>query len=118
MKQRRPITTMKLFDGEALAAGGSADSVAVDLRDIAQNRAFSVFYTVAGSGTVKLEYLVSAEKDGAYVEPSGASDIGATLAAGSDVLGFSPELAPFLKIRATEDGGLNPATLTLWLNVQ
>ena len=40
------------------------------------------------------------------------------LAPGSDLLAFAPDLAPFMKIRATEDGGANPVTVTLWINIQ
>ena len=119
MLSSRPITTMKLFDGESLSASASATSVAVDLRQIAQNYNFSVEYTITGSGTAKIEYLLCSTKGGTYIDAG--ADIGATLGAGSDILPFGsgdPELAPFMKIKITEDGGANSVSVTLYLNIQ
>ena len=115
----KKITTMKLFDAKALLAEGTADSVAVDLREIAQAYKFSVEYTTTGSGTTKIEYLLCSTKDGTYIDAG--TDIGATLAAGHDILPFAsgePELAPFMKIRITEDGASNAVAVTLYLNIQ
>ena len=114
----RPITTMKLFDAESILASQVANSVIIDLRQIAQNGYFSIFYTITGSGTIKLEYNLAAERGGTFVEPAAASDIGNTLAVGSGLKGFTPELAPFMKIKATEDGTSNTAILTAWINIQ
>lgn len=119
MNGLRPITTMKLFDAEALLASGTADSVAIDLRQIAQNYNFSAEYTTTGTGTTKIEYLLCSTIDGTYI--NAGTDIGATLAAGHDILPFAsgePELAPFMKIRITEDGGVNAVAVTLHLNIQ
>ena len=119
MLGQRPITTMKLFDAEDLLASGTASSVAVDLREIAQNRKFSVEYTTTGTGTTLIEYLVCSTIDGTYRDVG--TDIGATLAAGHDILPFAsgePQLAPFMKIRITEDGGVNAVVVTLHLNIQ
>lgn len=118
MKGQRPITTIKLFSNESIAASGSATSVAVDLREIAQEGRFSVYSAITGSGTVKIEYLVAPEEDGTYIEPAGASDVATGLAAGSAAASFSPVVAPFLRIKATETGGANGVGLSLWLNVQ
>ncbi len=114
-----PITTRKLFDAEALAHDGIKTSGAIDLREIGQNRKFSVEYTTTGTGTTKIEYLVCSTLGGTYI--AAGTDIGATLAAGHDILPFAsgePQLAPFLKIRITEDGGVNAVAVTLYLNVQ
>jgi len=119
MKGQRPITTIKLFSAKALAKSGTADSEPVDLREMAQNYDFSVEYTTTGTGTTKIEYLLCSTKDGTYIDAG--TDIGATLAAGHDILPFAsgePELAPFMKIRITEDGTENPVAVTLYLNVQ
>lgn len=118
MQASRPITTMKLFDAEVIAASGNSSSPAIDLREIASNGYFSIHYTIAGSGTAKIEYLGAPDDSETFLEPSGASDIGATLAAGSDLLSFSPELMPFMKIKVTEDGGANSITVTVWINIQ
>lgn len=119
MLNSRPITTIKLFTAEALIASATKDSEPVDLRDIAQNYDFSIEYTTTGTGTTKIEYLVCSTLGGTYIDAG--TDIGVTLAAGHDILPFAsgePELAPFMKVRITEDGGLNAVAVTLHLNVQ
>ena len=119
MFNSRPITAIKLFDAEALIASATKDSVAVDLREIAQNYNFSVEYTTTGTGTTKIEYLLCSTRGGTYIDAG--TDIGATLAAGHDILPFAsgePELAPFMKIRITEDGTTNAVAVTLFLNIQ
>jgi hypothetical protein len=118
MKNKRPITTMKLFDQVSIAASQDEDSVVVDLREIAQNGYFSIYYVITGTGTLKLEYQASAEKSGTYVTPNGASEITTGLTAGQGMYSFSPMLSPFLRIKATETGGANAAVLSLFLNVQ
>ena len=75
MKGQRPLTTMKLFDGVAIAKNGTESSVAIDLREIAQNGLFSIQSIMAGTGTLKLEYLLSSTENGNYIEPDAASDI-------------------------------------------
>lgn len=118
MRGMNPITTMKLFDAVAIAKNANTTSVAIDLRNITPNGKFSVHYIMAGTGTMKLEYLMCATEDGTYLEPSNASDIVAAASAGSDILTLEPELSPFMKIKATENN-VNPITsLTLWINIQ
>jgi hypothetical protein len=119
MYNTRPITTIKLFDAEALIASGTATSAAIDLREIAQSYKFSAEYTTTGTGTTKIEYLLCSTEDGTYIDAG--TDIGATLAAGHDILPFAsgePELAPFMKIKITEDGTTNAVAVTLYLNIQ
>ena len=118
MQAQRPITTMKIFDAVALAKDEVASSEPIDLRELASNGYFSLHYTTTGTGTTLFEYLFCPTKDGTYLVPSAAVDIGATLAAGSDLLSFAPELGPWMKIRATEDGGVNGIGVTAWLNFQ
>ena len=119
MLNARPITTIKLFDAKDLIASATVDSEPVDLGQLAQNYNFSVEYTTTGTGTTKIEYLLCSTIDGTYRNVG--TDIGATLAAGHDILPFAanqPQLAPFMKIRITEDGGVNAVAVTLYLNVQ
>jgi hypothetical protein len=118
MLNSRPITTMKIFDAEEIALSGNALSVAIDLREIANNGYFAIHYITTGTGTTKFEYLFAPVKAGTYIEPAGATDIGATLAAGSGIKSFSPELGPFMKIKATEDGGANAIVVTAWIHIQ
>ena len=96
------------FSSGTIAANGTYTSDAINL----QNRTgiFSIHYTVGGTGTCKLEYLVSADGT-TYVEPSTASDIATGKTAGNYADPFEPLLAPFIKIKATETGGANSITV-------
>jgi hypothetical protein len=121
----REITVLKLFSTESVASGGTSSQPAegIDLQRFAQNGNFSLQYLITGTGTLKLEYLLS--HDGAnYIEPTGATDIGSSLTAttgpdsdGKDILSFKPMLARYLKIKATGSGG-TAAVLTLHLAIQ
>jgi len=117
--QNRIIMSMEMFDAEALIASGTADSPPIDLRNLALSWRFSVQYVITGTGTCKIEYLLAQTKTGTYYNIG--TDIGATLAAGNGFLNFAagePYLAPFMKIRITEDGGANAIGVTVNLNLQ
>lgn len=110
------IEVYKLFSAETIALSASATSAAVNVQQ--RSGIFSIQYTFTGTGTAKLEYLVSL--DGVtYTEPSEALDIASGLSAGTDVVSFAPVLAPFIKIKITETGGANAVVFTsLFLAVQ
>lgn len=118
MKNQRPITTMKIFNGQTFTSGAGLikESVPIDLREIAQNYSFSIAHRHEGAEqTVKLEVLGSYAKDGNYVEI--AADIIAAAAAETDyVTGFTPSLVPWMKIRATAAATI--VVLTAYLNIQ
>ncbi len=118
MLNQRPITTIKAFNSVSIEFSGVADSEPIDLREIAQGGYFSVFHTITGSGVLKLEVLVGVEKNGAFVSPPAGGEIATGLVAGSGLVSFSPPLAPFIKIRATETGAVSTAVLTAWVNIQ
>lgn len=107
-----------LFNGTSIAASQTSTSVAVDLSKLNINGVFAVHYTVAGSGTAKLEYLVCSTSGGTYMEPAAATDIATGKTSGTYYATFEPEVTPFIKIKATETGGANSITLTLRLVVQ
>jgi len=114
-----PIKTMQAFVAKSLLAAGTADSPAIDLRYIISNYKFSIDYTITGTGTVKIEYLLCGTSDGTYVDIG--TDLGATLGAGSSFLPFAsgePYLAPFMKIRVTEDGGAAAAVVSVNVHIQ
>jgi hypothetical protein len=129
-KGLRPITSYNVFQdatyasgARSIAASQSAISVAFDLRQVAQEGIFSIDYTITGSGTAKIEYLLCATAGGTFVEPSAAADIASGLTStsgtsGRDLITFEPEMAPFMKIKVTETGGAQAVVPTLWLNVQ
>jgi hypothetical protein len=120
-----PIITTKLFSAEAITASGSATSEAIDLRLHAPNGIFSIQYAVTGDGTAKFEYKLCSTENGDYIEPSTASDIASSIVKtsgpgsdGKDIVSFTPELAPFMKIVVTETGTAQAIAVSLWLNIQ
>ena len=122
-KSMRPITTYKLFDSETITKDTNESSVAVDLREVAQDGTFSLDYYITGDGTLTLEYTLCATKDGTFIESSHASDIATGLTktsgtSGRDVIPLEPELSPFMKIKVTETGTSSDAVITLNLHVQ
>jgi len=122
------ITTQKLFIGTSIAANTSLtlpDGAGIDLRRAAPNGVFSVYFKITGDGTAKVEYLLSSEEYGPFIEPSSASDVttGQTKTSGPgsdgiDLVVFQPEIAPFMKIKITETGTASAITPNLWLNMQ
>jgi hypothetical protein len=112
------IQTIKLFDAEAISKNGNTLSAQFDRREVSERNLFSVHYIFTGSGQLKFEYLLCSTPDGTYLEPGGASDIAQGLSAGSDIITFAPVLAPFLKIKATEENVNSITSLTLWINYQ
>lgn len=109
-----------IIDGAEVAAGGSTTSSKIDL--VNSEGYFSVQVAVSGSGTAKIEYLLS-NNDVTYLEPTGAVDIASGLTAasgpgsdGHDLYSFSPPHARWLKIRVTETGASDAVTVSVWLH--
>jgi len=109
---------------QTIAAAGVYTSAAIDLNQMKPCGYFGLQYTITGTGTVKIQYLLS--NDGTtYVVPDAASDIGTSLTAssgaGSDgkgYLSFSPECARYMKIRVTETGASTGVVFTGVLAIQ
>lgn len=119
------ISNFDIFGGKVLTAGGTVNSEVINLeRENAQGY-FSLHIEVtAGTGTLKAEYQVSNNNTN-FVEPTDAVDIFSTFGIGSgpgtdgiDLYAFEPELAKYLRIKFTEDGGLQSVTFSAWLCVQ
>jgi hypothetical protein len=118
------MTTVTTHGAVSVVASGSSSSTAIDLQRRRIDGFFSIQVNVTGSGTVKIEYLLS--NDGVtYIEPATASDIvsgfTATSGPGSDGNGFysfAPEPARYMKIKVTETGTSQTAitTVTLMMN--
>lgn len=117
------MSAVKLFDAVEIGAGESSTSSAVKI-DRAEGF-FSFQHDITGDGTLKFEYLLSLDGTN-FVTPSGATDIATgkvktSGTSGVDILPFptdEPAPAPYMKIKATETAGGNPATLTGYLAVQ
>lgn len=117
------LKTLTVFDEETITAGNSSTSAAIELDFI--EGFFSVMYVITGDGTLKLEYELSHDNSN-FVIPSDATEIATSLTktsgtSGVDVVAFptnEPAVAPYMKIKATETGSSNSATLTLYLVMQ
>jgi len=105
------ITTKKIFSGTEVAAGGSSESDAINLQGYANDGIFSLYIYETGDGTGQWTYELSADGSN-FVEFSEATDIISSAFVntsgpggdGKDVIQFTPELAPFIKIKVTETG--------------
>ena len=112
----KETSVFKVIDAETIIASGSHTSPAINVGKA--DGFFSVEYTTTGTGTTTIEYLVSSSKTGTFVTPSTASAIATAAAAGSDLISFSPVVAKYMKIKATEAGGANPVVITARLIFQ
>jgi hypothetical protein len=114
-----PIDTFKIFDGEIIAASGSSETSAICLKDYTSNGMLSLQNTMTGTGTAKITFTQCSTLEGTYVLPEGGADIKTTQAGAGSWLGsFSADLAPFIKIKITETGGVAGIVCNTWLNVQ
>lgn len=117
-KGLRPITTYNVYGGtQAVTKSGVHTSQAFDLREVAQDGLFSLEYTITGLANIALTYTVCSTKDGTYFTPTGGGSIASGLTAGHGGLAFEPEMYPFIKLVATENG-TNTGTLVLMFNIQ
>ena len=104
------ISVIPLFKGKSLSAGDSGTSDLIDLRYIANNGLFSLSTKVAAgtsttAGTTVFTYVGCSIDNGTFVAPSSAAAAGtAGTSIGRDIISFSPELMPFMKIIATQTG--------------
>ena len=105
--------------------GGTSLSDPIDLRDISRIGNFSLSYLVTewggmgSAGTTAFSYRCSESRDGTYLVPAAAGDIGtATVVSGNTgIVSFSPVVTPFMKICAIT-GTSGPATVSAVLNVR
>lgn len=98
------VSTARIFTNQSIAGRGISDSDPWQIKLFAINGFFSVNLKVTGTGAVELSYLLS--HDGVtYLPPSSAASIVAGFTSssgtsGQDIFSFSPEIAPWIKIRA------------------
>lgn len=117
------IRVVPVFNSETIAASGTATSPVIDLDSLRSEGNFSVKLTLTGSGTCKLEYLLAETDTATFLLPASAVDIISSFTSSSgtsgvDIIPFSLELAPKMKIKATETGGANSITISVKLIVQ
>lgn len=120
----REITVKTLFSNRLIEAGTSDTSISIDLGDHAQNGSFSVVVILTGAGTLTLEYQLSSDNR-TFIEPLSSIEIvtGFTAASGrdtngKDIIPFSLETTRFLKLSASETGGVAHILLTCELIMQ
>ena len=103
-----------LFDDET-SVSGSGSTATSSAVYIGESSHFSV-HIIENSGTLdaKVEYLLCSTESGTYLTPSGAADI-VTNSTVTDIVGFSPELAPFMKIKVTGNAGNSSPSFDLLL---
>ena len=117
------INTKLIFDAVTVAASADSTSDALDLKNRPEGY-FSLQVTLTGTGTAKIEYLLS-NNGSDYLVPSEAEDIvtAHTVASGpgadgKDIYIFEPEMTKFMKIKVPETGGANAVVVTITLAVQ
>jgi hypothetical protein len=125
------ITTIFMLKNTAVgtgSAGGTNSSDIIDLRDINRKNNFTLSYRVGAAGavstaaTVNFKYLLSYTKDGTFAAPitgdKGTIGTAGSGAAGScGLIGFTPVIAPFMKILAIA-GTSGTALVSTELHVQ
>ena len=73
------------------------------LREVADDGIFSIYLLTTGTGVIKVEYLLSHDES-TYLEPADADDIVTGFTVGSGIYSFQPEIAPYMRLKVTEDG--------------
>ena len=120
----RPIVTTVAFNAETITKNTTEYSSAIDLNQRDAVGSFSVQVAVTGDGVLTLNFQVS--NDGAtFRTPTGSSAIFTSFtktsgpsADGKAIYTFSPPIARFLKLAATETGTAADAVLTATLAIQ
>lgn len=121
MSSNERVQRQTLFTAQDIVKNTTVTSGVVNLKNCEGN--FSLINVLTGSGTAKINYLVSPTKDGTFVAPtvdgqSTAGQIAASLTAGTWAGKFNPMLTPYMKITVTETGNSNPVTVTTTLMYQ
>jgi len=106
------VRQQPVFKAKTIAQAGVVTSEPIDLRELTPNGIFSfMLKSLAGAGNITITYSLAEKYDGTYVTPSGAVAIATAKGASDDpdIFSFEPELAPWMKIIATEN---NAGTIT------
>ena len=106
----------KVFDLETIEASGSASKV-LDVRKTAMMRNFSAEFTIAGSGTAKLEATPGRLVNNSFVASDAATVIKADLAAGTWFGTFLLPLTPYIQFKVTETGGVSSVIADCFINM-
>jgi len=118
-KMSENVKTMELFRGTggAIVKKATLTSDAIDMSKLRLNGNFSLHMINTG-GTVTVTVLVCSTLKGTFVAPSVAVTVISAGAAGTHFTGFSPPLAPFIKLLFTETDVATVTAMDAWLNYQ
>jgi len=116
------VFVKKVFDAEAIVAGGDATSVVIDLGGVTSNpESFGLQVELTGSGTATFEALVS-NHTADFIRPSAQPVIKSGFTAtsgpasdGKDAFSFSIVPSRFLEIKVTETGASDAIAVTAYL---
>lgn len=114
MDLNKYMDMVQIFDAEALLASGTATSAAVDLSK-ASSGLVGVQYTVAGSGTVKIEALESI--NGSDYVTNGTA-VATSLTVGTGLDSHDAAANRSVKFKITETGTTDAAAVSLWVSVR
>lgn len=116
------INSINLLKSTYIGAGSSGESDIHDIRDLSKNGNFSLSYTIspcgddATAGSAFFYYKGASYYGGTYVN-MGTFGTSAVAAGESNIISFSPQVIPFLKIGATL-GTNGSANVTATLHVR
>ncbi len=113
MAEYTPVQVVPLWRNKSLSAGDAATSDIIDLRDRAQKGAFCLASRVSAgtagtAGTTTYTFVGCSTETGTFVAPSTGNTIGSNGTGKTDgFIQFLPEMMPFMKIVATQEGSGN-----------
>ena len=107
----------KLFSAEALAAGNNTESGIVHFYKNGEKAGrignLALWLKVTGTGTVKVEALVNGDDDDASSDWHTLTTAIIETATGVSLTAFEVPICTKMKLKVTEDGGVNPVTFDL-----
>lgn len=116
-------TVFSLWYEKLIAAGGSAESLIVDLRN--QVGYFGFYINLNGDGEAKITYMVSFDLGGTWVTPNDSYPVVENFIKtsgadndGKDVVSTGPIAAPHIKFKVEETSGTNQINVTAYLGTQ
>lgn len=108
------INSFKIFNASSVAASGSITSDAIWLDNLQPNGYFAIQTTLTGTGTAKIEILVTADEQNessttqlGFMLPTSGSSIATGLTVGSYYHTVTLPPCNGFKIKLTETGGAN-----------
>ncbi len=119
------ITTKYIFTGSEIAAGESSESDTINMQGMANDGVFSIYIYETGDGTGQWTYELSINGVD-FVEFTDSADIISSAfvrtsgpgSDGKDIIQFTPELAPFIKIKVTETGSSDAISPVAYLAIK